>query len=273
MSNKLEQRNITDKVLARYREIEEIGIDIPKDFSVENALKAAWFELQKVKDKNEKPALQTCSQDSIANSLLEMVISGLNPIKKQCYFVAFGNSLTLMKSYQGNIALAKRYSGVKSVIAREIYKGDTFITEVLKDGREILVKHEQPFENTDNEIIGGYAIVVDKNDNEHLTKMTKKKIISSWNMGHSKGKGKFHTEFTDEAVKRTLYNRACKPYINSSNDENIIDIESKEEQKERKVIDIEHQEVKENKAIKIKEKEKKEPETKKEPNIEKPPYM
>jgi recombination protein RecT len=220
----IEEKNITENVLTRFLEIKANGmIDIPDDYSAENALKSAWFILQNVNDKDKKPALQVCEKHSIANSLYEMVVNGLNPMKKQCYFIVYGNKLTCMTSYQGSIAMAKRYSGVKSVIAREIYKNDKFVTEILPDGREIFKSHDQPFENTDGEIIGGYAIVIDCDGREHLTKMTIGKIKKSWAMGVVQGKGKPHTEFTDEMVKRTLINRACKPWINSSNDENIID--------------------------------------------------
>lgn len=242
-------RNITDNVLKRFEETKEAGgIDVPNDYSASNALKSAWFELQKVKTKDDKLALDVCNKDSIANSLYEMVVNGLNPMKKQCYFVVYGNQLTFMPSYQGNVALAKRYSNVKSVIPREIYKDDVFVTEILKDGREVLVKHEQPFENTDKSIIGGYCVVIDEEGKEHLTKMTIKKITASWMMGAAKGKSKLHTQFDDQAVKRTVSNRACKPWINSSDDENIIneevekvetiEVSTNEEQPEK--LTIEH---------------------------------
>jgi len=237
---KTEERNITEVVLSRFNQVKSVGgVDVPKDFSPENALKSAWFKLQTVQDKDKKPALSICSQTSIANSLYEMVTSGLNPMKNQCYFVVYGKELTLMKSYQGNIALAKRYSGVKSVIAREIYEKDIFTTKINTDGREILIEHQQPFANTDNDIIGGYCVIIDSEGVEHLTKMTSKKIKASWSMGKAKGNSKFHTDFDDEAVKRTLINRACKPYINSSNDENVINQDAKNQIEEKEIISIE----------------------------------
>ena len=81
--------------------------------------------------------------------------------------------------------------------------------------------------------------------------MTKKKIESSWNMGATKGKGKFHQEFTDEAVKRTLINRACKPFINSSNDESVIDIS--EENETKQVLDIPAEIVEEKRPLNLPE--------------------
>jgi len=233
------ERNITDSVLARFIETKSTGaIDVPNDYSAENALKSAWFTLQNVQDKEKKPALQVCEKNSIANSLYEMVVNGLNPMKKQCYFIVYGNKLTCQISYQGNIALAKRFSGVKSVIAKEIRKGDTFKTEILSDAREILKEHDSAFENADAEIIGAYCVIVDDNDKEHLTKMTMQNIRKAWLKSATKGNGDVHKDFADEMAKRTVINRACKPWINSSNDENIIDEEKPEIKSEMLTIDI-----------------------------------
>jgi recombination protein RecT len=37
--------------------------------------------------------LQACTRDSIANALLDMAVQGLNPAKKQGYFIAYGKQL------------------------------------------------------------------------------------------------------------------------------------------------------------------------------------
>ena len=164
--------------------------------------------------------------------------NGLNPMKKQCYFIVYGNKLTCQISYQGNIALSKRFSGVKSVIAKEIRKGDVFKTEVLSDAREILKEHTTLFENADSEIIGVYCVVVDSENKEHLTKMTMQAIKKAWLKSATKGNGDIHKDFGDEMAKRTVINRACKPWINSSNDEKIIDEDKEEIKPERLTIDI-----------------------------------
>jgi recombination protein RecT len=265
-------RNITDNVLKRFEETQAANaIDVPDDYSAANALKSAWFTLQTVKDRNDKLALETCTQESIANSLYEMVVNGLNPMKKQCYFIVYGGELTFMPSYQGNIQLAKRYSNVQSVVAREIYENDKFVTEILSDGREVLVKHEQPFENTNNKIIGAYCVVIDKNLDEHLTKMTISKITKAWMMGQAKGKSKLHTQFEDEAVKRTVINRACKPWINSSSDELIINegTEGKSDKPKIKLEPEPEQKTIEIKGETVKEQPKQESNTKPTPNMEK----
>ena len=257
---KKKEKNITDLVLARFNEMQQAKLlDIPKNYSANNALKSAWFVMQTIeaKDGDKKvPALTHCSNESIVNALFEMVVSGLNPMKKQCYFIPYAKKLTFMVSYQGNIALAKRYSGVLSVIPKVLHKDDIFKTEILSDGREVLLEHNQPIENLDKPITGGYAVIVDKQGNEHLTKQTLSMIKNSWAMGVAKGNGKPHNNFTDEMVKRTVANLACKPWINSSDDEAIISLEAEMDNTE----DIEAEEVPTIKIETVAEPERTEPE-------------
>ena len=120
-----EERNITDNVLNKIHQFQNNGqIYFPNNYSPENALKSAWLKLQEVKDKNGKLALEVCTQPSIANALLNMVIQGLNPMKNQCYFIPFGNQLTLMRSYFGSIAVAKQFGEIRDITAEVIYVGD-----------------------------------------------------------------------------------------------------------------------------------------------------
>ena len=97
MSNQLAVRKETiDIVTARVREFQNKGeLYFPSNYVPENALKSAWLTIQETEDKNRKPALEVCTKESIANALLSMVIQGLNPDKKQCYFIVYGNKLQL----------------------------------------------------------------------------------------------------------------------------------------------------------------------------------
>ena len=94
---------------------------LPPDYSPENALKSAWLILLETKDSNKKPVLEVCTKESIANSLLKMVLLGLNPLKSQCDFITYGDKLSCDPSYFGNIALARRHGGVKDIFATIIY--------------------------------------------------------------------------------------------------------------------------------------------------------
>lgn len=237
-------KNFTDVVLNTINDNTASGqLVLPKDYVVGNALKSAYLTLQSTKDKNYKNAMEVCTQKSIANALLDMVVMGLNPAKKQCYFIVRGSELTMMPSYFGNQMALKRLPSIKDVYANVIYDGDTIEIENI-NGKDVLKKHETSFANRDNDIIGAYG-VVEKIDGEKVyTFMTKKEIDACWSKSSSKDHT-VHKEFPAEMAKRTVINRACKNYVNTSSDADMliqainrtIDNEYIEEQpKEDKVV-------------------------------------
>src|SRR5690625_962003 len=162
------QKDITDDVNRNLTRLQDEGLQLPANYNASNALKSAFFKLQEVKDRNGKPALEVCTQDSIANALLDMVTQGLSPAKTQCYFIVYGNQLQLNRSYFGTQAVLKRLTGVKDIWANVIFEGDVFDYEIV-GGREKLVKHETQFQNRDNKILGAYAVVQLDEGEEILT--------------------------------------------------------------------------------------------------------
>ena len=219
------EKNIVDDVHNRVKTFEQLGqIKIPKDYFVGNALKAAMLTLRETQTKDKKPVLDACSRESVANSLLKMVVQGLSPLKKQGYFIAYGNKLNWQESYFGNIALAKRYGGLKRIPANVIYEGDNFIYE--KDpqtGLTKVVEHKQELGNIDiTKIRGAYAVAIFE-DYTDTTIMTLQQIKQAWEQGQMKGQSGAHKNFTDEMCKKTVINRACKSIVNESSDGDIID--------------------------------------------------
>lgn len=225
------ERNIVSAVEQRVEKLTKSGkLHLPKNYSAENALKAAWLVLQETMDKNGKPVLQTCSNSSIANALLKMIIMGLNPIKKQCDFIAYGKKLVCQPEYFGNIALAKRKANVKEVYPQVIYKGDEFEYEINK-GVVKIIKHKQSFESRAKaEYLGGYCIVEFNDERpDHVEIMTMDEIEQAWKQGqnyknigdYKKGTGT-HGKFTEQMIKKTVTNRACKRFINSSDDSDLF---------------------------------------------------
>ena len=232
------QKSITDQVLAKVNNFQEAGeLILPKDYSPENALKSAYLILTELTDKNGKPAIEVCSRASIAESLLKMVVDGLSPIKKQCYFIVYGSKLNYQKSYQGNIALAKRFAGVQNVRAEAIFEGDIFEYQVdAETGIKKIIKHEQKLENLSNKVKGAYAIVTESDGTKYLEVMNIDQIVKAWNQRQGNGLTKAHENFSDEMAKRTVINRATKGYINSS-DDSVLELS------ERKKPEIENDEV------------------------------
>lgn len=221
MTNQLAiiQKDITDSVNNKLGELQKDGLVIPQNYNASNALKSAFFKLQEVKDKSGKPALEVCTKDSIANSLLDMTVQGLSPAKTQCYFVVYGSQLQLQRSYFGTQTVLKRLSNVKDIWANVIYKDDVFEYENYH-GRERLLSHKTSFENRDKDILGAYAIVQTSDGEEILTVMTKKEIETSW--GQSKTSQSVHKKFPQEMAKRTVINRAAKAFVNTSDDSDLL---------------------------------------------------
>lgn len=228
-------------------------LELPPDYSVGNALQEAWLRLQEVKDKNGVPALQKCTKESIMTSMLDMAVQGLSPAKSQCYFVAYGDQMTLMRSYMGTVMVAKRFAGVKDVFAQVVYKGDVFEFEINPGtGIRTITKHTQKLENIGGDIVAAYATVVREDGTRYQELMTKEQIQKAWNQGATKGKSPAHTNFPEEMAKKTVINRACKLFINSATDGEILagaynrttDNDYKREEADAVVIDVEAEELK-----------------------------
>lgn len=227
----IDEKNIVDGVLRRINAFKQNGdLKIPKDYSPENALKSAFLILSETKDKDGNNVLKTCTKESIANSLLSMVVQGLSPMKKQCYFIPYNGHLQLSRSYQGSIAIAKRV-GLKDMVANVIYEKDEFVYKINPEtGRTEIVKHEQNLENINiAKIKGAYALSTMEDGTKQVTVMNIEQIRKAWLQGFGKGNTGAHNNFTDEMCKKTVINRACKQIINSS-DDSYLDNEDETEQ-------------------------------------------
>lgn len=199
------------------------GMSFPADYNLSNALMGAYLTLKETMDKNNKPLLESCSQVSIANSLMDMATMGLNVQKKQGYFIAYGGKCQFQKSYFGNITIARRY-GLKSVSAEIIYDGDDF-AYTIEDGKKVFVRHEQNIMNIDNsKIKGAYAVATMSDGSKLLEVMNINQIKQSWQQGYGyKEKGGTHEKFADQMAKKTVINRLCKMITNTYGDEAVID--------------------------------------------------
>lgn len=219
------QEETVGRVLGQVKAFDETGeLNLPKEYSPGNALKSAWLILLETKDTQKRPVLESCSKESIANALLDMSLQGLSPMKKQCAFIAYGNKLTMQREYHGNIALARRYGGVKDVRANVIYEGDDFAFAIDTDtGLTKIIKHTANLDNVDNnKIKGAYATVILNNGTVDVEIMTMAQIQKAWDMGTG-GATPAHKNFKDQMCKKTVINRACKLYISTSSDGGLVE--------------------------------------------------
>lgn len=226
------ERNIVDTVANRVKQFEDRGeLTFPANYIPENALKSAYLVLQETVDRNKKPVLESCTNASIANSLLSMVVQGLNPDKEQCYFIAYGNSLQLQRSYFGSMQVAKSVDpDIQDIYGMTVYEDDDFEYEI-KHGKHHVTKHSQKLGNIDkNKIIGAYATILYKNGREISEVLTFDQIKQAWSQSSMKpidDKGNIkewstHAKFTADMAEKTAINKICKYVINSSSDKSIV---------------------------------------------------
>lgn len=233
MTNELTQKQVTSSVATRISQMQDgDGLMIAPNYSVSNALSSAYYALK-------NGSLLNKDQDSIYNALLDMVTQGLSPAKSQCYFIPYGNTVKLTRSYFGTMKVVKQLPEVKDIYAEVIYKGDDFKIK-NENGRKVFVSHDTDWMNADNEIVGSYCIIEKEDGEKILTVMTKKEIDKSWSKSKIKN---VQNDFPQEMAKRTVINRAAKQFFNTSDDNDLfVDAVNRttanEFDEERKVKDI-----------------------------------
>jgi recombination protein RecT len=218
------------------------SISFPEHYNPGNALQSAWLILQETLDRNKRPVLEVCTKPSVANALLDTVIQGLSPAKKQVYYIAYGDKLTSMRSYHGTKAVAKRLNGVLDVNAQIIHDGDEFTYEI-KDGVIRVIEHKQTLENIDAPIRAAYCVITFSDGRPPYTEvMSKKQIDAAWSK--TKTGGGTQKEFPTEMAMRSVINRACKRFVNTSDDSDLVieafnrsgdELESAPEEAERQI--------------------------------------
>lgn len=216
------KKDISTQVLAKIDAFQKSGeLKLPKDYNAENALKSAYIILSDPKNN----ILAKCDKSSVAEALLKMVVYGVSPIKKQCYFIPYGDKLECSISYAGNIVTAKRYGNLKSIKANAIFDGDTFEFEVdQKTGRRKVTKHIQTLDSVGSlKLKGAYAVYELNDGTVDVEVMNIIQIQAAWGQGGASGNSPAHKKFPDQMACKTVINRACKLLISSSDDSVLYD--------------------------------------------------
>ena len=83
---------LANSVLRRIEELQANGgLVVPKDYAVTNQMNLAWLRISEMlwedSNKVQHPVLEVVTKASVANSLLDMVLQGMDIQKKQGYFI------------------------------------------------------------------------------------------------------------------------------------------------------------------------------------------
>ena len=237
--------SLIDGLCSQLAEKVKYGMTFPKDYNYNNELMGAYLTLKETNDKNNKCVLESCSQASIANTLMTMVSSGLSMQSKQCYAVAYGGKLQLMPSVYGNTCIARRY-GLKDISAMCIYHGDK-LTYHIEDAEIVIDEHIQDFMNIDTDkITGAYAIAKMADGSKHVELMSMAQIKKAWaqGYGYKEGGNGTHQKFTDQMALKTVKNRCLKYIIRTHGTEelnNFYDNSESVEQTDRVAADVSYE--------------------------------
>ena len=223
-----------DYVAGQLVEKEKAGLCFPANYSLKNAVQSAFLMLREAETKDGRPLLEVCTQDSVVQSLMQMATQGLNPIKKQCYFVAYGSKCKLVPSYFGTLAILNRVKNLKrQPVANVVRQGDVFEYGYDMETMQLTIyKHETKIDNLDNPIVAAYAIIA--TDKERVVEiMSRKQLEQAWAQGQSwksaekKGyESATHKNFPEEMAKKSVLNRAAKKLINATDDSAIMNDEA-----------------------------------------------
>jgi recombination protein RecT len=176
--------------------------------------------------------LTACDRESVAAALLDMVVRGLNPIKKQCYFIAYGKHLACQRSYFGSMAVAKAVQPkIDDFAYAVVYENDVFEYGIDR-GKKYVIKHEQKLENVNKaNIAAAYCIALNVEGDPYRSEiMTIDEIKQAWKQSQmnpidEKGNVKStstHGKFTADMAMKTVINKLCKGIINASSDNALL---------------------------------------------------
>lgn len=250
------RQKITSMVLAQITALQsKSAIDLPADYSVANALNAAWLKLQEVQNLDKKPLIVNgelsgiVTPASVANALHDMVIQGLTVAKNQGYFIVYGDKLVWQRSYFGDMAIAKRVKPGIHFYFDVIRVGDKFSLSKANSKLGMITtigEHTQAFP-LNGLIQGAYCGAVDENGEQlGVDVMDIERIKKSWGMSKTFGKSQStpHVTFEAEMAMRTVIRHRCKEIINSSNDALLLSaVRRQDEEAVAATIDAEAEEL------------------------------
>lgn len=193
--------------------VEKGTLQLPPNYSAENALKQAFIHLQENK---------LLGVPGVEIALMNMVFQGLSLGKTQCYFINYGGKVVCQRSYFGDMALVKRIRPGVEFVYSAFYKGETVKTSRI-NGKIAGIEHEENTEvkSLDN-LDGAYCLILDSDGSVIAGEvMMLDRIKKSWKMSKTykaDAKSGTHADYADEMALRTVIRKVCKPIINSSDD-------------------------------------------------------
>jgi len=180
------------------------------------------------------PVIETCTKQSVINSILFMLQGGFNPTRHGS-FRSYADVLRFDVNYQGKTMIAKRDGEVVSSDAQVVFEDDDFDYKTVNGIHEIL-EHKQTLKSRSTPIDGAYCVVV-FSDGRVVTEIMNIDELDAA-LAQNKTDNPAQKKFKAEMCRKTVKNRAHKPIIESMDDSPLF---HDEESQDKALMDAQHE--------------------------------
>ena len=197
----------------------DLNSQSPESFKKKQEVAKFLGQLVATKDTSGRPAILSCTKESIMDCCVTFCNQELNFFRNQAYLYCFGKELKFMTSKDGYVSLAKRLNpDIEDFYYEVVYKKDEFEFSKVA-GKTQITKHIQKLENiTCNiaDIVCAYATCVYKNGTHEADIMTIQEIMNALKTAHKGGFTDNHKLNPRIMLSKFPLRRLCKRKINQS---------------------------------------------------------
>jgi recombination protein RecT len=218
----------------------DLNSQSPESFKKKQEVAKFLGQLVATKDTSGRPAILSCTKESIMDCCVTFCNQELNFFRNQAYLYCFGKELKFMTSKDGYVSLAKQLNpDIEDFYYEVVYKKDEFEFSKVA-GKTQITKHIQKLENiTCNiaDIVCAYATCVYKNGTHEADIMTIQEIMNALKTAHKVGFTDNHKLNPRIMLSKFPLRRLCKRKINqSANSELRNNIVFEDDYEESKVV-------------------------------------
>lgn len=196
--------------------IKRNNIIVSQKYDLAKAMNSLYLNLVQVKDKNNRPALEVCSEVSIREAVMECVNKELNVSRSQGYYIVYNDKLQFQPSYFGLVKMARDYAGV-NIMSNVIRDGEEANIESRIDG-SIIVHHKPSIKCLNNKIVAVYAVATDVSSGRVVNSDIMSIEEAKKSLARSKTGGTVAKDFEHQMTKKVVERRLAKHFINKADD-------------------------------------------------------
>ena len=202
----------------------DLKSNTPESFRKKQEVAKFVSQLVNTKDKTGRPAIMSCTQDSIIDCCITYCNNELNFFRNQAYLFPFGNKLSFMIGKDGYVAMAKQLNpDIEDFYYEVVDKKDEFEYSKVA-GKTQITKHIQKLENVTckiEDIVCAYATCVYKNGSHEADIMTIQEIINALKTAQKGGFSDTHKLNPRIMLSKFPLRRLAKRKINQSANEEV----------------------------------------------------